>query len=1203
MKFKNIIGSKLFQACLSAIIIAAIVLSLVLPGGSFTVHEHENPIAQQEITDITVLNNNENLGELTTIIIPNGEGDEKSDQEPTEEDEESDPDIEKSPDPADEKSDTPPDDVEPEKENTEENGDGAGDEGQEDGKSGEEGGENTEPDLSLVMTWYKYGAEPRTIVCPPSELVTKGINTAQLKNNKLRYDFSVYGEDAGDLEITEVSVAVGNGAYEKTVASGEIAVSVPDGIDYRNYTFKVKTAGRVRMQDGGYKDREITFTFIIRIDDSLDLDMELVWNRADGSKSAITCAADKTAAKTIESADIIENVFTYSPRLVGTAAEDTQIISGEYTTASGESGELSVSGGALILSPELGKDSGTYYLTFAAHVKTVSEGESLETTVYFKYTIIYRHVLDAKLNFVWYEKGQTARSLICNPGDSAQTNVKNNQLSAGAVKYEMSLEGADTSDGRILSVYYESLGTGGGSIPESGSLPMTLPTGGTSNTYTITVTALVGTQRIIYTVVLKYTNDISLEMKYAVNENGASVPKIVTCENGKKVTPEVIYDDQLTDGVLNYTLAITGEDSRGVSITEVSCYRSGNSKTVMLEASGQVQLLLKGGKTGENNFKIKAEDTAGTVYEFEINIPYKHRGAATVNIETNLTDGMSVTNETVTNLSVKAWSVDENGKTTNIFATGTDTTLIVKLDGEVVPYVTTSGAAQEYNLIPKNPETGDTNRHTLYIYAEDSLGNFGEKTITLIGNRSQDGQEKGTATLYIDLTTLGLGVQGPVTYTVLANEPVSYAVAKAVWGYDAGQPFGKAENTFGWAGANYGGSLDTGFYLKSMSPGGTVNANALTGLSWSSLGADDEAIYQYIDNKFGKGSGLASLWRCIYRNGLALSTAASASAISEHDYTSGSGWSYSLNGVYYPGKSMAEFFLQPGDVLTLRFTLAYGWDISGGTTGYGNNVGYCVTCLNGNITVNHQMEQKIAENGAISYVCTCCGLAEDCAHENIKCMDLGDGTHSVFCNDCKTYISDPAAHTWVLDETDSDDNHTCTECGLKEAHALREVDGTNTATCTESGERTMQCTICANSIKQEAPAKGHAFDNTWYHNAQSHWQMCQVCRMEVTESAANHSYIYNSEDDDWYCAYCSAGHDWDYCGNAGLTVTGTTCTRIDYYCGVCGLYMHKDGTFEEYHSYTGGACVYCGASDPDYIPPEEENGGEEGGETEEEIRG
>ena len=198
---------------------------------------------------------------------------------------------------------------------------------------------------------------------------------------------------------------------------------------------------------------------------------------------------------------------------------------------------------------------------------------------------------------------------------------------------------------------------------------------------------------------------------------------------------------------------------------------------------------------------------------------------------------------------------------------------------------------------------------------------------------------------------------------------------------------------------------------------------------------------------------------------------------------------------------------------------------------------------------------------------------------------MGDGTHVQFCNDCLTNVSDPDIHVWGHDGEDGDINHTCTVCSVKEAHTLREVENSNTATCTEGGVRTMMCSVCSKTVEQEAPPKGHALDNTWYHDKTAHWQMCQVCREEATESRKSHSYVYSAEWDDFICAYCGAGHDWDYCGNGGLTETSGTCKRIDYYCASCGLSMYKNGTFEERHTYADGCCTVCGGADPNYTPP------------------
>jgi len=49
--------------------------------------------------------------------------------------------------------------------------------------------------------------------------------------------------------------------------------------------------------------------------------------------------------------------------------------------------------------------------------------------------------------------------------------------------------------------------------------------------------------------------DVSLEMTYAVKENGLTSIRSVLCENGKTKTADPVYDDQLTDGNLSYRLA------------------------------------------------------------------------------------------------------------------------------------------------------------------------------------------------------------------------------------------------------------------------------------------------------------------------------------------------------------------------------------------------------------------------------------------------------------------------------------------------------------------------------------------------------------------------------------------------------------------------------------------------------------------------
>ena len=854
----------------------------------------------------------------------------------------------------------------------------------------------------------------------------------------------------------------------------------------------------------------------------------------------MTCKADETATDSVTQKDLTENVFSYTPRLVGVLAEDAQIIKAEYRTASGASGELNTAGGSLIMQTPETSDEEIYYLTFEAEVKDAT-GSS--RSVFYHFNIHFKDQVDVQLAFTWLEKGMIRKTMICQMDQSVSADIKNNQLSAGAVKYEIALEGEDSVNARILNLTYTSDATGGGRIDQNGALAVSLPDGYTSNSYIITALVLVDGKQTEFEIVLNYSMDVYLEMQYSVQDSGSTVRRSVTCENGKSKTAEVVYDDQLSDHALSYAMTLVGRDAADLEITSVSCYQSGNNRTVTLSKEDTLSMALKDGKTGEQAFTVLAKDGNGTEYKFQINVPYKHRGENAIKITTNLTDGQIVTNESNLNLRVNAWTEDENGTVTGtIPANGTDTKLIVKLDGEEISYTSTSGSASEYTLYPENPETGDNNTHTVYIYAEDAFGNFGELNLTLNGERNQKGQKIGTATIYIDMSVLGLGVVGSVSYEVLADEPISYAIAKAVLGQDTGEPFGAAANSLGWGGS-YSGTLDSGFYLQSLSTG--YSGNALTGGSWGQYGSNEEEILKSIDKQFGKGTGLATLWRCIYRNGLNKSSG-SGGSVGEFDYTSGSGWLYSLDGTYYPGQSMSELNLQNGDVLTLRYTLAYGWDVGGGTSGYGNTVGYCVSAINGGFSINHRMQKTENKDGTITNMCKCCGLTEDCEHQHKIWKDLEDGTHIEYCEDCKETIGDPVEHIWEQEELE----HKCSKCEVVEEHIWEEVEDSNTATCTEPGVKTMVCRICEMEKEEESPAKGHTLNSRWNHTAQEHYQKCSVCEEIIEESKGLHQYRYHAGDNDWYCEICDAGHDWDYCGNDKLAVQTATCQKV-YLCLQC----------------------------------------------------
>lgn len=897
-----------------------------------------------------------------------------------------------------------------------------------------------------------------------------------------------------------------------------------------------------------------------------ELSLVLTWNA-----KGIACAAGNTQAFSVSSYELNEDLFRFRVSLTGTQAQDAKIVNGISITESTQTArELKWPSDSLIMNPAAGTDKEVYNFSFT--VRTA------ERDVFFRYKITYQKLPDVQLSFTWRGTGNHKGTLLCMPSGSVVDKIKSNQLAGGRISYEMKLVGSDaeSAGAKILSASYISDETDkSGDLnyrDGQGLLDIEMPAGETSNTYRISVSALANGHTAHFKVILHVGNDVTLGMRYTLNDGSQGE---IFCQNKQSRTADTVYDNQLTEGSLQYELSVVGSDAEGVKITSVRCTQPSNGSIQTLEASGAASLSLNNGKTGQNNFTIEAEDDSGNQYIFKINVPYKHKGINCVEIVYEPDETHELINDTKNDLTVRAWS-EYTGEREYIRASGTDTILRVELDGIEIDCTNTSGYYSGYDLYPSNPEIGDTNTHTLHIYSEDAYGNWGEKTLEYIGRRREPGQKIGEADIYVDMAVLGIKEVAHIRYDVLADEPISYVVAKAIMGMDTGEPFGAASDTLGWRG-DYGGTLDTGFYLRSLNT--DYHADALEDAVWP--GSTEEEVLEAIDARFGAGTGLAVLWRCLYRNGLNKS-AGSGSTFGEFDYTSGSGWMYSIGGSYYPGQSMSAVRLKDEDVLTLRYTLAYGWDIGGGSDNYGNVVGYCVEGRNGTIYVNHRWETAEDPDGSVRYVCRCCGMVQDCPHAHMTYKDLEDGTHILLCEDCQAVIGDPLPHNWTYDAGDTEDSHVCAECGAAEQHFWKEVEGTNTATCTEPGVRTVRCSVCGMEKEEEAEAKGHTLDNRWNHTALEHYQKCSTCGEEF--GRGNHEYTYSEDWDDYECRICHVLHE-EICGGA-LTIQEATCQRIVYHCDSCGYDMTKPGTFDEYHDYVDGFCRYCGAEDPDHVPHE-----------------
>ena len=1169
------------------VLICALLLSICLPLMGMRSAEPENPILQAAPQEITVLQAGQapghaGNGEAESTGTAGSGG--SADSELTGEQEQFDP--EETENQTEQGQDTQPEQQpqgRPQQEvladaaigtNTDSN---KGDEGEEAGNTGEtdEDLPETELDLGALLTWYKYGSQASSMVCAPGESVGKRVLLAQLDRGRLRYELNLTGLDAEDAKITGVQVAVGNGVSQDAETRGVLDMTLPDGAEFQNYILTVQAHAVQKNQKGETVETDVNFAFVLRLESGIDLDLQLTWQ----PNGQATCPANGSVNRTVKSDTLTDGNFAYALTFLGENADDAVIRTAEYWATDGERGTLSESGEIQMAAAD-GKDTETYYLAVTAEV--------LGQTISYTFVVTYEDGLDLQLQFTWYEKSVTAQTVLCDADKRAALTIKHNQINNSELLYKLGLTGRSAQDAQITSASFN----GAAMSTDSGSARLESAENGA--TYTVLVTAKVKERTVNFTVTIRYQSDVRMEMSYTVVEDGAQKPCVLTCENKKTVNADPVYDDQLTDGLLSYTFAIRGEEASDVTIQSVRCYQSGSFKTITLPApSGSVTLLLNEDKTGDNTFTVTAASSGGDSYTFVFNVPYKHRGENKVQIETNLRDGATVTNGQEVNLTVEAWTEDAAGnRVSHILATGTETKLTVQLDGKDVQFESTSGYVQQYLLIPENLDEGDRNEHTLYIYAEDEKGNYGELTLKLIGKRTEEGQKIGTASIYIDMSILGLGVRGPISYDVLSKEPVSYVIAKAIWDYDAGDPFGTAANSFHWPASrcSYSGTLDSGFYLQTMDDGSGLGsrANALSG-SWNQFGNTSDEILAGIDSRFGAGSNEAILWRCIYRNGIPLS--GTSTGIGEFDYTMGSGWMYSIGGAtYYPGTPMSGYYLKDGDTLTLRYTLAYGWDVGTGESGYGNTVGYCITCLNGSWSVHHSYETVTAEDGTTKYVCHSCGMVEGCPHEHKEYQDQGGGTCVQVCKDCGETIGIPGAHKLEYTADEGTDTHTakCKNCGFTERSPHEWKELTDTATCTEAGVKTFKCEICNAQKEEESPAAGHKPQNVWIvdEDHKHHYQECQICHEKLMDTYDVHHY--DPYGDDWQCSVCGQIHGFDCDGTLVPDAAQSTCKHLVGYCSDCGLLLEKFGAlgeFADYHTFSEGVCTTCGAIDQTYTPP------------------
>ena len=318
-----------------------------------------------------------------------------------------------------------------------------------------------------------------------------------------------------------------------------------------------------------------------------ELSLVLTWNA-----KSIACAAGNTQAFSVSSYELNEDLFRFRVSLTGTQAQDAKIVNGISITESTQTArELKWPSDSLIMNPAAGTDKEVYNFSFT--VRTA------ERDVFFRYKITYQKLPDVQLSFTWRGTGNHKGTLLCMPSGSVVDKIKSNQLAGGGISYEMKLVGSDaeSAGAKILSASYISVGTGESDELNykngQGSFAVRMPTGETSNTYRISVSALANGHTAHFEVILHVGNDVTLQMSYTLNDGSR---REIFCQNKQSKTADTVYDDELTDGFLEYEMSIVGSDADSAKITSVKCTRTGNGNSPRtLKASDTVQLLLNKG--------------------------------------------------------------------------------------------------------------------------------------------------------------------------------------------------------------------------------------------------------------------------------------------------------------------------------------------------------------------------------------------------------------------------------------------------------------------------------------------------------------------------------------------------------------------------------------------------------------------------------
>lgn len=341
-----------------------------------------------------------------------------------------------------------------------------------------------------------------------------------------------------------------------------------------------------------------------------------------------------------------------------------------------------------------------------------------------------------------------------------------------------------------------------------------------------------------------------------------------------------LEDNQIvnTDS-LSFTASMVNGSSK--SRLTVVC----NGKTMLPVSEDEYTAPLK---IGTNIIRLKATDiidgekvTLNQSYTIKY-VPIANEETKPVIKHINVTDNMEVTGNKFT-LDV----LPEDYKGNRIYSEG----ITVRLNGVVYP----NNWQSDYTSYLLFFEGGI---NALDIRITDSEGRYTDYSYKINCTTVEDGEKLGEITFSIDANVLGLGyIVAPVQVEVIQGETASYTITRFL-----------EENGFTYENT---GSLDQNFYLKRIARPGI-------GLGVSI----PEDLKQAIDE-----------------DGMAWTELSYDDSLGEFDYCQGSGWMYSVNGSFR-GHGVSDAVFKDGDVVRIRFTLAYGKDIGGHVSTGGTDSNY-----------------------------------------------------------------------------------------------------------------------------------------------------------------------------------------------------------------------------------------------------------------------